>query len=87
MQRVESIADSYGTDFITIFPWNNGNAESNPQFALDIINPNIVATAVTIFYGEVKIESMKREILRKQIEIIVNATSTFNVILIYFVFF
>ena len=32
--------DSTGTDFLTIFPWNNNNVDAQPAVSMDFINSN-----------------------------------------------
>lgn len=44
--------DSYGTEFVTLFPWNNGNQTEPPRISMDIINPNNQSAIVSIKYPE-----------------------------------
>lgn len=72
---IKSTANSIGTEFILIFPWNNGNSSKSPTVSLDLINVNSLDTTVTIQYIVEKTKGSNKTYEIEQKNFTVNANS------------
>ncbi|VDK29732.1 unnamed protein product [Gongylonema pulchrum] len=69
------LPDSYGTEFLTMFPWNNGNDTEPPITSMDIINMNEEVATVLIQYPEFEYDNETRSVTRLWLKTTVNVSS------------
>lgn len=94
LRTAKAQPDSYGTEFVTLFPWNNNNPEGIPTSSLsfDIINPSEKETAtVRLDYSDFSFgyETLpeKRQVkvfVAPQSHVTVSAFREFHSLLLFF---